>query len=140
VSYRPSSFVLQELVDPSIHAARGEAAWQLLDVRAVQTLQALRDKFGSCTVNNWHIGGTYRESGLRNPTTATGAKYSQHKFGRAFDCKFKDATPREVAAYVQANPTQFPSLTVIEDPQFTPTWFHFDVRLHDRSGIWMVKP
>jgi len=148
VNYRPTSFVLQELVPPDVFHALGERAWELLDPRATQTLQQLRDKFGPLTVNNWHTGGAFKESGLRNPATPTGAKYSQHKFGRAFDCKFKNATPHEVADYVlkaaqrfdQREGTEFPYLTTIENPEATPSWFHFDVRAHDRYGIWIVNP
>ena len=96
MTYRPRYFELRELVPPDIFDARGEAAWELLDLRALVTLDALRERFGPCIVNNWHVGGPLRESGLRNPLTSTGACYSQHKFGRAFDCKFRHADPREV--------------------------------------------
>lgn len=137
---RPRSFILQELVDPITHKARGERAWELLDPRALITLQALRDKFGPCIVNNWAAGGLFKESGLRSFSTGTGAAYSQHKYGRAFDCKFKAATSREVSAYVLANRQEFPHLTVIEDVNYTPTWFHFDVRFTGRPDIWIVKP
>jgi hypothetical protein len=118
----------------------GERAWELLDLRALQTLQALRDKFGPLTVNNWHTGGAFKESGLRSFNTGTGAQFSQHKFGRAFDCKFKGGTPREVAAYVMMHADEFPLLTTIENPDATPTWFHFDVRSHNKEGIWVVNP
>jgi hypothetical protein len=137
---RPKSFLLEELVDPAIHKARGERAWELLDPRALITLQALRDALGPCTVNSWHAGGGFKESGLRGFSTGTGAAYSQHKYGRAFDCKFRDALPAEALAYVQANRGKFPHLTVIEDVNYTPTWFHFDVRFTGRPDIWIVKP
>ena len=139
-NYRPASFQLQELVPPEIYTARGERAWELLDVRALITLQTLRDTFGPITVNDWLWGGQHTESGLRSFTTPTGAAWSQHRFGRAFDCKFKDATPQEVHDYALANPESFPFLTTIENPVATPTWFHFDVRNHGQSGIWVVKP
>lgn len=138
--YRPSNFIIQELVPPSIYQARGERSWELLDARALLSLQALRDRFGPLTVNNWHSGGTYKESGLRSFSTGTGAAYSQHKFGRAFDCKFKNATPRQVCEYVLAHTDEFPHITTIENPDATPTWFHFDVRDHNRQGIWIVNP
>lgn len=134
------SFIIQELVPPTIFAARGDRAWELIDANAAMSLQALRDRFGPCTVNNWHINGTYKESGLRAFSTPTGAAYSQHKYGRAFDCKFRNATPREVFADVMRDPSKFPHITVLEDVNFTPTWLHFDTRLHNRNGIWVVKP
>jgi hypothetical protein len=140
MNYRPASFIIQELVPPDIYAALGERAWELLDSRALETLQQLRNTFGSLIVNNWHKAGAYKESGLRSFTTSTGAKFSQHKYGRAFDCKFKGATPREVASYVLKRATEFPYLTTIENPDATPTWFHFDVRNHSKEGIWVVNP
>lgn len=138
--YRPKNFVLQELVALDIYEAFGERCWELLDPRALITLQQLRDAFGPITINNWHIGGSYRESGLRSPMTKTGAKYSQHKYGRAFDCKIHGVTPREARAYVLNHLDRFPYLTVIENTDFTPTWFHFDTRSHTRPGVWIVNP
>jgi hypothetical protein len=140
MNYRPKSFLIEELVSPAIFKARGDRAWELLDVDALATLQRLRDRFGPLTVNNWHGGGPYSESGLRDMGTKTGAVYSQHKFGRAFDCKFRNSTSQEVGEYVLAHPGDFPLLTVIEDTRHTPTWFHFDTRMHDRNGIWVVQP
>ncbi len=134
------TFLIQELVSPEIHAARGERAWELLDSRAVETLRALRSAFGPCVVNNWHSGGTFKESGLRGFGTATGAGYSQHKYGRAFDCKFKSVNPPEALAYVQSHRSAFPHLTVVENTSATPTWFHFDVRHTGRADIWIVNP
>lgn len=140
MSFRPPSFIIQELVPPDTYSALGERAWELLDSCALMTLQALRNKFGPLIVNNWHSGGSYRESGLRSFTSPTGARYSQHRFGRAFDCKFKNRVPAEVADYVLKHAAEFPHLTTIENPDATPTWFHFDVRNHDKTGIWIVNP
>lgn len=137
---RPTSFILQELVDPDTFLLRGDRAWELLDPRALATLQALRDHLGPCVVNNWHDGGTYRESGLRAFDSKTGAKYSQHKFGRGFDCKFKSMNPHEVLDYVQSHRFDFPHLTVVENPKATPSWFHFDTRNTNRPDIWIVDP
>ncbi len=137
---KPDNFILQELVNPVIFHARGDAAWELLDPRAMGMLQKLRDKFGRCRVNDWHDGGGYRDSGLRSMNSGVGAVYSQHKFGRAFDCKFRDATPEEVFKYVLKNHAEFPYITVIENVEFTPTWFHFDTRNTQRADIWVVNP
>jgi hypothetical protein len=118
-------FKIHELVGPEVHAARGEKAWQLLDDRALETLDALRDKFGALTVNDWFWGGRFTESGLRTPGDKHYKPYSQHSFGRAFDCKFKGISAEEVRKYVLANKKEFPFLTSYEN---VVTWFHFDVR------------
>lgn len=137
---RPKWFRLEELVYPEIFKARGEACWELLDSRALVTLDALRDKFGPTTVNNWHADGQYKESGLRSFDTTTGAKYSQHRFGRAFDCKFRHATPEEVQAYVLSHRDEFPLLTTIENAADTVTWLHFDCRLNADDSIRIIEP
>jgi uncharacterized protein YcbK (DUF882 family) len=140
MGYRPAHFKLQELVPPDIWTARGESAWELLDLRMLVTLDHLREALGPLTVNNWHRAGAYKESGLRSLTSATGAKYSQHRYGRAADCKFSGVTPHEARDFVLRNTDRFPYLTTIENPDNTPTWFHFDVRNHNRQGIWVVNP
>ena len=139
-AYRPKNFILQELVMPEVYQERGERAWELLDARALLMLQMLRHAFGPIVVNNWHDGGEYKESGLRSFECSTGAKLSQHKFGRAFDCKSRNATPYEMRDFVIGKQERFPYLTTIEDPQYTPTWFHFDTRLHHLDKILIVKP
>jgi hypothetical protein len=137
---KPASFIIQELVSPTIYTARRERAWELIDPRAIITLQQVRDHFGPTTVNNWHAGGTYKESGLRAVTSGTGAAYSQHRYGRAMDCKIQGVTPQEAHDYILAHPEKFPHLTVLENPEATPTWLHFDVRFHTRGGVWVVNP
>lgn len=139
--FKPKNFVIQELVAPELHAARGERCWEMLDPGAVRALQVLRDNFGPCTVNNWHRpGGTFRLSGLRPFDSNIGAKYSQHKLGRAFDCKFQLATPAQVFEWIMRNRIAVPAITVLEDVNFTPTWLHFDTRPTNQTGIWVVKP
>lgn len=137
---KPKNFILQELVDPETYEARGERAWELLDPRALITLQTLRDALGPCVVNDWNSGGSFKQSGLRDFSSSVGAKFSQHKYGRAFDCKFSHFKPLEVLTYVQAHRGDFPYLTVVEDTNATPTWFHFDVRFTGRPDIWIVNP
>jgi hypothetical protein len=137
---RCKHFLIQELVPPEVYDLRKDAAWELLDFAALLTLDTLRDAFGALIVNNWHAGGAFKESGYRSLTTPTGARFSQHKFGRAFDCKFENVTPEEAALHILSNPSKFVHLTTLEDPAKTKTWLHFDVRNNDKSGIWIVEP
>lgn len=138
--YRPKHFDLRELVPPDVYMTRGQAAWELLDPRGLVALDALREKFGPIRVNDWHLGGTYSQSGLRDPVTGVGARLSQHKAGRAFDCKFANTTPQAVYAYLLEHAAEFPGITTLEDINATPTWLHFDVRNADWAGIRVVKP
>lgn len=139
-AYRPRYFELVELVDPQILAERGERAWELLRPDALQMLVALREKFGPIVVNGTYLGHTYTESGLRRFDTGTGAKWSMHRYGGAYDMKFLRVTPREVSVYVLAHPDEFPMITTLEDVEQTVTWLHGDCRNHSRQGIWVVNP
>jgi hypothetical protein len=138
--YKLRHFDLRELVTPEIWEKRGARCIELLDPRALRVLDDLRDTFGPVIVNNWHRGGGFTESGLRDPHTTTGAAWSQHKFGRAFDCKLNESTPREAFDYLLANQADWPEITVLEDIEATGTWLHFDVRAADWDGIRIVKP
>lgn len=137
---RPRFFILQELVAPTIFDRMGEEAWNLLDPDALEALQALRDKFGPLTVNDWHRGGRFKESGLRETSTTTGAPKSAHKSGHAFDCKFANVTVRHVYDYVLAHQREFSQIRRIENIQFTPTWLHFDTVWHPGAGIKVFNP
>lgn len=135
--YRPRHFRLEELVDPDTFQARGERAWELLDTGALITLDQLRVRFGRCIVNDWHSGGELKLSGFRPANSPIGAKWSQHKHGRAFDCKFSDIKAEDVRRDIIEHEDDFPYLTVLERGV---NWVHFDTRNHNRVGIWLVNP
>lgn len=127
-TYKCKHFIIQQLIPPEIFLQRGELAWELLEPRLLVTLDELWDAYGEFVVNDWHEGGSYKESGLRGWDTKTGARLSQHKFGRATDNKPKKLTPREMYEDIRKDPTRFQYLTVLEDIVSTPSWVHTDVR------------
>jgi hypothetical protein len=133
-------FTLQELVPPEVYSARGEKAWELLDPRLIETIDAIWAHTGAFVVNDWHKGGSYKESGLRSAGTSTGAQYSQHKRGCGVDAKHKTMTVKELFDFIMANQHLFPHLTCIEDIASTPTWLHLDCRNPSWEGIRIVKP
>ncbi|CAB4223380.1 hypothetical protein UFOVP1670_35 [uncultured Caudovirales phage] len=139
-TYRCRHFKLQELVGPAMFKTRGDRAWEMLDSGILITSDQLRDKFGAITINNWEEGGPFKESGLRDWDTSTGAQYSMHKMGKATDWKFQAADPQEVQAYVIAHPEEFPYLTTMENAAITKTWLHGDTRNHNQNRIWVVNP
>lgn len=129
-------FDIRELVPRHVYTERGDKAWELLDYRAILTLDALRERFGPMIVNNWHMTNrpswTAKErqwAGLRTPSSPWGTQYSQHRHGRAFDVLFRDHSSEDVRAYVLANPDEFPYIGSLE---LGVSWFHFDVRNCDR--------
>jgi hypothetical protein len=146
MSYRPKYLALNEVVHPAAIQALGERAWTLMDERVLRGADWLREMFGPCTINGKFGGKGFTESGLRDPFTKTGAKFSQHKFGRALDMKFHKVTCKEVYEYIIRNPGQAREngITTVEDIAFTGTWLHIDCRLLPESfpdnGVLVVKP
>lgn len=80
--YRCRFFTIKELVNPALLARIGEeTAWRIFDPRLLKLADDIRRKYGPCTVN----ANGLVDCGLRDPLSATGAKYSMHKIGRALD-------------------------------------------------------
>ncbi|MEY8247318.1 MAG: D-Ala-D-Ala carboxypeptidase family metallohydrolase [Bermanella sp.] len=123
--YECAYFDIKELVSKKVFVDRGQRAWGLLDERALITLDALRKRFGPITVNDWAWGGVNQYRGLREPGCQIGATYSQHRFGRAFDCIFKNTSAQAVREYIMADPDEFPYISALE---LNTSWLHFDVR------------
>lgn len=141
MAYKPKYFTIQELVNPRfLEEMTEEQVWALLDDNALEMLDALREKFGPITVNNWSFGGRFKDSGLRHPESKVGAKGSAHKQGKAFDCKFSKAKLSDVHAYILENQAEFPKIKRLECLSATPTWLHFDTRDSGRPGIHVFKP
>jgi len=126
--YVPQHFKIQELVDPLTFKDRGDKSLELLEPKLLWTIDQMREKFGSITINSWLWGGQYKYSGFRPKHTSVGATYSQHRLGRAFDLKFKNHTADEIRAYIKvhSNDDIFKYITCIENN--TPTWVHIDCR------------
>jgi hypothetical protein len=146
MSYHPKYFALNEVIPPTIIAERGERAWSLMDDRILRGADWLREMFGPAVINGRFGGKVFTESGLRDPFTATGAKFSQHKFGRALDLKFTRVTAKEVYEYIIRNPGEARAngITTVEDIAFTGNWLHIDARklpeTFPDNGILVVKP
>ncbi|OEU69392.1 MAG: hypothetical protein BA863_02180 [Desulfovibrio sp. S3730MH75] len=145
--YKTNHFRIEELVYPEFYEAhkhRGIQIWMALNPLALMTLDALRERFGSTTVNNWLWGGPFKYSGLRPMDCEEGADLSIHKFGGGFDPKFKDVTADEVRADMRrcgcmnpnvnrsSLPLRYRYIRRIEEfPGMS--WFHFD------TGNWDVE-
>ena len=125
--YKCTHFGIKELVSKGTHDKRGEKAWALLDDRALQTVDFLREKYGSITINDWSWGGKSHWRGLRTPDSAYYSTYSQHSFGRAFDLIFKNTTAEKVRQDITANPND-PAFRFINSFEEGTSWLHFDVR------------
>ena len=122
-------FVPREIFD----AYAGNSIW-FLDKRIIDVCEYLRVKIGKpITINNWHNGGTYNNSGYRAPDQIIGARLSQHKRGCAADIKVKDLSPVEVAAFIKLHFAELNKLGLTTIEKDTPTWTHIDCR-------WVKSP
>lgn len=136
-------FDIQEFVPKAIYDLYGAKAQWFINPKVVAIAEFIREEFElPVIINNWHDGGKFQERGYRVPTTQTGARYSQHKFGNAIDINVKGIPSPELAEWIFA---AFPSLnalglTTIENPTSTPTWTHIDVRWTGMSELLVVNP
>ncbi|AJT61198.1 hypothetical protein AVU32_gp357 [Vibrio phage ValKK3] len=146
--YKCKHFKIQELVTPQMYRDWGEKCWTLFDDRLLRTLDALRERFGPCTINDWSWGGSFDDSGMRDEnfygsTQKYLASRSQHKYGRAADCKFRDIAAHEVRKYILENPDEFPYVKFIECGPLKSgnamTWVHIDVRNGTDVYCWSPK-
>jgi len=133
-------FVIQEFVPKTVYERfRDNSIW-FLDPGIIQFCQWLRDYTQApVVVNNWHLGGTHQESGLRESDTNTGSKWSQHKAGRAVDVKVQGVPPEAVREIIRLNfqnlNIRFGISTIEKD---TPTWCHVDTRYTGLETLFEV--
>lgn len=134
--YRCKYFNIRELVPEELYNRYKDWCWNLFDDRALITIDRLRYAYGSIIINDWLWGGKNHFRGFRPPYCDVGAEYSQHRYGRAFDCIFTKTTAQAVRDDLINNGGHcFEFVTAIEDGV---DWFHFDVR--NCSRLLRFKP
>lgn len=129
-----SNFILQEFIDPVTFKEHQNDSIKLIDKRLVDIAQYVRTLTGlSCIINNWHLNGSYSESGLRRKDSKTGAKYSAHKEGKAIDLKISNWSGKKMYQFIleNLNPLYSLGLRQIEHFEVTPTWLHLATRGKD---------
>lgn len=134
-------FVLQEFIDPVTFEQEGEHSIDLIDKKLIDIAEFIRTDIGlPVTINDWHTGGQYKESGLRNKNTTTGAKKSAHKLGKGIDVKVKGYGGKEWYEYVKKNAKKLYDLGLrrIEDKKIATTWCHMDTKEHGKKGVIQV--
>jgi hypothetical protein len=137
------NFYLDEFVCPEIYSARGAKAAQLIDIRIVLAVQFLRNTIGKpIRLNTWWNGGNLDERGLRTMDTKTGARWSQHKYGRAADISIEGMTPQQIQSVILQYEEMMITkqwITVLEDVRDTATWCHIDCRYTGADNILIVR-
>ena len=125
--YKCHHFAIHELVPPNVFKLRGESAWELLDDRMLMTLDRLRERYGSMTVNNYHWRREREWSGLRTSDSPFFSRTSQHTFGRAADCLFSNLSAEQVRRDI-LDDSDHEDFELINSLELGVTWLHFDVR------------
>lgn len=124
----------------------GNRMWTLIDNRILWTADALRNKYGSMIINDWlwrKEGRSNNYRGFRPNDCEIGATFSQHRFGRALDCKFVNVDTKKIIdeiAYSEYG--QFIEYKYITTVELNVTWLHVDVRNHaiSKYGIKLITP
>lgn len=126
-------FIVQEFINPTTYERLGDDSINLIDSKLIDIAEFIREDIGlPITINNWHNGGQYEESGLRDKDSTTGAPKSTHKLGKGIDLKIKGYSGKEWYNYVKANSKQLYDLGLrrIEDKSIATTWCHMDTKEH----------
>ena len=151
------NFDIRELVPDSIWDTYKERSIWFIDPRVISFLQELRDILEeiypgrvSVNVNTWSNGGNRTKSGYRLPNETTGAKFSQHKFGRAVDVQVFINTSggrtqiesKEINRIIFANEKRLmdKGLTTVENVEYTKGWNHLDCRHTGLDKLLVVNP
>lgn len=134
------NFCLDEFVHPDMYAQFYERSRLFIRPELFAIAQAIRNHFGSLTINSYALGGQLKESGLRMPNTLTGAKYSMHKYGCAIDIHPSKATPEEIREFVISHYDIFKGLGLRRMEIDTPTWVHLDVGNTGSDVLILFKP
>ena len=133
------NFSLHEFIPKQQYEELGERSIILMDQRIFQIAQTLRNKFGTIIINDWYWEGKREYSGWRPSHYHIGAKYSQHKFGRAIDCITRECTAEEARAQIKKNEAYWyqQGIRCIENKV---SWLHIDVRNTLSQTITWIDP
>ena len=142
--YKCKHFKIEELVDEGTYLLYKEHygeqhfetfLWLLFDQTLLMAIDDLRDKHGSCNINNWHLGGDFSWSGLRTPESPWYSEGSMHSVGKAFDLKFARATADEVRACLRSKAPA--GITRVE---LGTTWVHIDSAETGKGYVHFFNP
>lgn len=122
-------FDIRELVPKDVYEKLGESAWELLDRKAIDTIDFIKEKSGRIvTVNNWKWGGKDQYRGYRPKDCPIGAKFSAHKDGKAFDVTVKGWTDEQLEKWLLEHESELPYNIRIEEEN-TNCKVHIDTRI-----------
>ena len=127
-------FEIRELIPPDIYDKSIEdELWCLIDDNLKEVLDFIREHIMKAPLvcNNWHLGGDRVASGYRDRNCPVGAKYSQHKEGRAADLICSKYTAEQMRQMILSRQCELPHYIRIEDGV---NWLHVDTKPRDYKG------
>jgi len=133
MDYIPKYFKLYELVPPEAFALTNINQWWFFDPRILYTADKIRARYGKMLCNTYYWGGENKYRGWRPFDCLVGARFSQHKFGRALDLVPFEATVEEIREDIRQGEFNYVSCIELE-----VSWLHIDVRNY--KGLMEVKP
>lgn len=141
------NFYLDEFINPTTYNKFGMKSQRYIRPEIIKAVQYLRTYTNlPITINNWFNGGSYKESGLRDFNTSTGASYSAHKFGAAADLKIGKLDSFEMEEIILSQEDILIQLGIkrYENPEFTKgkyrSWLHIDCLNERANKLIKVNP
>ena len=132
------NFHVWEFVHSSVYDIYGTKSILFLDPKLIESIQDIRDFFGKpIIVNNYRSGGRLKNRGFRPPQSRVGAKYSQHKFGRAFDFHMIGMSAEELRREILKRPWKWPHIKRMENHV---NWVHIDLANTGQKKIILFNP
>lgn len=128
-------FSAKELVSEQVYKKyKEEKCWSFFSTELLLTLLIIRRDIIKCPmiINNWSIGGSYDERGLRcnlDPIVKNKISIylSAHCLGQGLDFSTKEYTATECRNLIRENAELLPFNIRLESDKSAPTWVHFDV-------------
>jgi len=142
-------FTAEEFIPKELYLDYGPRAMRFIDSRLLDIMDYIREEAGHpITINNWHLGGSFNESGLRIPGHSNYKRSSCHSFGRAVDFRSDKISVDELKKIIletDCEELKTMGLTAIE--KNTPSWVHISVSnfknwqgLESQNGIILLNP
>ena len=136
------NFYWDELIHPAIYKRFYERSRLYMNPQLLILLQAIRENYGkSITINNWAIGGKFKNSGLRDYKNPLGKlNRSRHYYGLAIDMKADDIKALQAHVYDNRDIYYDLGLRVIEDYRYTASWCHISVEETKLDKVKIMIP
>ena len=127
-------FSVKELVCKHVYDRYGDRAAMFLDNKLIETINTVREKIlrAPMTVNNWHLGGSFTQRGLRcnlcdlvrEKSERQQLYLSAHCLGKGIDFTPEGMTAEEARRIIIEKQELLPYPIRLEDGV---SWVHLDV-------------